>query len=134
MVGRAVDTIVWSSAASSIPSMMVAKTRFTWRRLNVAGTGSGGALTAVSVVTRSTVRPVPSAGAHTKWATGRRATGATGGQGDVPAPLGRDVVRAPFLPPGPVAGTGAPVRMSFRVAGVRLPSEPGGPRPLGVPR
>ena len=37
MVGRAVDTIVWSSAARSMPSMTVPKTRLIWRRVRVAG-------------------------------------------------------------------------------------------------
>ena len=39
MVGSAVDTIVWSSAASSMPSMTVPKTRLIWRRLSVGWAG-----------------------------------------------------------------------------------------------
>ena len=40
MVGSAVETIVWSSAASSMPSMIVPKTRLIWRRVRVGASGS----------------------------------------------------------------------------------------------
>src|ERR1700722_18851212 len=40
MVGSAVATIVWSSAASSIPSIRPANTRRTWRGLSPAGARS----------------------------------------------------------------------------------------------
>ena len=40
MVGSAVDTIVWSSAASSMPSMTVPKTRLIWRRVRAGGWGA----------------------------------------------------------------------------------------------
>src|SRR6478735_7243379 len=54
MVGRAVETMVWSRAASSIPSMIVPKTRLIWRRLRVGATG--GAIAEVED-TQSTVAP-----------------------------------------------------------------------------
>ena len=52
MVGSAVDTIVWSSAASSIPSMIVPKTRLICRRLSTgAATGSPEVGVAVPIAT-----------------------------------------------------------------------------------
>ena len=49
IVGSAVDTIVWSSAASSIPSSTVTKTRFIRRRsMATSGIGAG----AASIATR----------------------------------------------------------------------------------
>ena len=59
MVGRAVETIVWSRAASSIPSMIVPKTRLIWRRVSVGATGSG----------RATADAIPEPPA---WPPGRR--------------------------------------------------------------
>src|SRR6478735_1611363 len=54
MVGRAVETMVWSRAASNIPSMIVPKTRLIWRRLRVGATA--GAIAEVED-TESTVDP-----------------------------------------------------------------------------
>jgi hypothetical protein len=40
MVGRAVATMVWSRAASSMPKAMVANRTFIWRRLRPGAAGS----------------------------------------------------------------------------------------------
>ena len=59
MIGNAVETMVWSSAASSIPSMITPKTRLMWRRSSVGRSGSPGRASAV--LTEVVIRPLPRA-------------------------------------------------------------------------
>jgi hypothetical protein len=59
IVGSAVETMVWSSAASSIPSMITPKTRLMWRRSSIGRGGSAGRASAVPLRSSS----APSLGA-----------------------------------------------------------------------
>lgn len=53
MVGSAVPTMVWSSAASSIPSSTAPKTALTRPRLRAGGTAAPGVTSAVAVISPS---------------------------------------------------------------------------------
>ena len=113
IVGSAVDTMVWSSAASSIPAMIVPKIRFILRRV----IGSGCASLVGAAASWTVTGPSPAPPRRRECATPRRPL-ARRGEGRITCSLQVDL-------PGVIVGPG-PLRCSPPVRRAR-----GGPKQLG---